>query len=149
MQQAEATCAGPVFVAPAQKLRSCEVSELFFKLPNDTKLTHFNPFTFISFTPVMQIYLTVFDLEYFVASRQWPIFFCLSSNDDRHGRDHIYWIKTNMCYFLLESINTMLSVLFATEACYTIKENNSKEKPFCRGKLPFADVNHHFADENG
>ena len=32
------------------------------------------------------------------------------------------------------SINTMLSVLFATEACYTIKENNNKEKSFCREK---------------
>ena len=31
----------------------------------------------------------------------------------------------------------MLSVLFATETCYPIKENNNKEKSFCRGKLPF------------
>ena len=31
----------------------------------------------------------------------------------------------------------MLSVLFAIEACYTIKENINKEKPFCRRKLPF------------
>ena len=31
----------------------------------------------------------------------------------------------------------MLSVLFATEAGYTIKENNNKEKSFCRVKLPF------------
>ena len=42
MQQAEATRAEPVFV---------EVSELFFKPPNDTKLTHLNAFTLISFTP--------------------------------------------------------------------------------------------------
>ena len=64
----------------------------------------------------------------------------------------------------------MLSVLFATEACYTIKENN-KEKSFCWGKLPFywrklpfcwqklrksyfvlafffADPNYHFPDAN-
>ena len=38
----------------------------------------------------------------------------------------------------------MLSVLFATEACYTIKQNNNNnnnnnnnKKSFCRGKLPF------------
>ena len=38
----------------------------------------------------------------------------------------------------------MLSVLFATEACYTIKENNNNnnnndniEKSFCQGKLAF------------
>ena len=41
------------------------------------------------------------------------------------------------CYFLWESINTMLSVLFATEACYTIKENNNKEKLLYQPKLPF------------
>ena len=29
----------------------------------------------------------------------------------------------------------MLSVLFATEACYTIKENNNKEKSFYWGKV--------------
>ena len=31
----------------------------------------------------------------------------------------------------------MLSVSFVTESCYTIKENNNKEKPFCSGKSPF------------
>ena len=31
----------------------------------------------------------------------------------------------------------MPSALLATEACYTIKENNSKEKSFGRNKLPF------------
>ena len=31
----------------------------------------------------------------------------------------------------------MLSVLFAIEACYTIQEDNNKEKSFCPGKLPF------------
>ena len=31
----------------------------------------------------------------------------------------------------------MLSVFFAAEACYTIKENNNKEKSFCQRKLPF------------
>ena len=28
-------------------------------------------------------------------------------------------------------------VLLATEACYTIKENDNKEKSFCQEKLPF------------
>ena len=36
------------------------------------------------------------------------------------------------CYFLWESLNTMLSVLFSTEACYTIKENDKTF--FFRGK---------------
>ena len=31
----------------------------------------------------------------------------------------------------------MLSVLFETEVCSTIKENTNEEKSFCRGKLPF------------
>ena len=31
----------------------------------------------------------------------------------------------------------MLSVLFETEVCSTIKENINEEKSFCRGKLPF------------
>ena len=31
----------------------------------------------------------------------------------------------------------MLSVLFATEACYTTKENNNKEKSFDWGKVSF------------
>ena len=48
----------------------------------------------------------------------------------------MYCTKTNKCYFLWESISNMLSVLFATEAWYTIKENN-REKSFCQGKLPF------------
>ena len=39
----------------------------------------------------------------------------------------------------------MLSVLFATEACYTIKENK-KEKSHFRGH--FADVSYHFAGKN-
>ena len=47
-----------------------------------------------------------------------------------------------MCYFLWQSTNTLLSALFATEARYTMKQNNNKEKslsklPFCRRKLPF------------
>ena len=76
----------------------------------------------------------VLDLEYFVASRQ-----CFY---DRHGRDHTYCTNTNIWYFLWESITTTLSVLFATEACYTIKGNNNKENhfvklPFCRNKLSF------------
>ena len=41
-----------------------------------------------------------------------------------------------MPHFSWESISTMLSVLFATEACSTIKENTNK-KSFCRRKLPF------------
>ena len=35
------------------------------------------------------------------------------------------------------SINSMLSVLFATESCYTVKENNNKENSLCQRKLPF------------
>ena len=31
----------------------------------------------------------------------------------------------------------MLSVLFETEVCSTIKENTNEEKSFCRGTLPF------------
>ena len=47
-----------------------------------------------------------------------------------------------MCYFLWQSTNTLLSVLFATEARYKMKQNNNKEKslsklPLCRRKLPF------------
>ena len=42
-----------------------------------------------------------------------------------------------MCYFLCESINTMPSVLFATEACSMIKENTNEKKAFCQRKLPF------------
>ena len=38
------------------------------------------------------------------------------------------------CYFLWEIINTMLSVLLVTEACYAINENNNKEN---QGKLPY------------
>ena len=40
----------------------------------------------------------------------------------------------------------MLSVLFATNACYRIKEN--KEKSFYPRKLPFSDINYHFATAN-
>ena len=57
--------------------------------------------------------LIVINLEYFVASRQWPFFFQLPSKDDRYGRDHIYNAKTNVCYFLWESTNIVLSALFA------------------------------------
>ena len=43
-----------------------------------------------------------------------------------------------MCYFWWESISTMLSVSFATETCYMIKEINKKiKKSFCRSKSPF------------
>ena len=41
------------------------------------------------------------------------------------------------CCFFQESVNTMLSNLFANEGYYTIKENNNKEKSFYWGKLPF------------
>ena len=78
--------------------------------------------------------LIVLDLEYFLASRQWPFLFWLPSKEDRHGRDDIYCTKTNIHYFLWESINTVLSVLFATKSFHTIKENN-KEKSFCQGKI--------------
>ena len=57
--------------------------------------------------------LIVINLEYFVASRQWPFFFQLPSKDDRYGRNHTYNTKTNVCYFLWESTNIMLSALFA------------------------------------
>ena len=72
-----------------------------------------------------------------------------------------------MCYFLEESTNTMLSVLFATEDYYTIKEINNVEESFCQRKLLFwwqkfrktyfalafffvffAGSNYHFADTN-
>ena len=49
----------------------------------------------------------------------------------------MYCTKTNICYFLWESINIVLSVLFATEACYTIKEHSNKEKSFWWGRLLF------------
>ena len=62
--------------------------------------------------------------------------------------DDMYCTKTNMCYFSWESINSMLSVLFATETCSTIKENNTKEKLFCRGKLPFCWHKSSFCCEN-
>ena len=42
----------------------------------------------------------------------------------------------------------MLSDLVATEACYTIKENNNKEKLFCWGKLPFCPHKLPFAVKN-
>ena len=39
---------------------------------------------------------------------------------------------------VVSSINSMLSVLFATESCYTVKENNNnKENSLCQRKLPF------------
>ena len=75
MQQVEARRVKPVFVAPVQKPRSSyQVFELFFKLPNDTKLTHLNVFTFTFFTPVLHIYmkklLDFAQLRVFFASRQ-------------------------------------------------------------------------------
>ena len=79
----------------------------------------------------------VFDLEYFVASRQWTFLLQFLFKDDRQGSDHTCCTKSNMCYFFWDSTNTMLSVLFAAEAGYTIKENSDKEKSFCQGKLPF------------
>ena len=68
--------------------------------------------------------------------------FCLSvyiyipSKGDRRCCDLTYCTKTNKGYLLWESTNTLLSVLFATEACYLIKDNN-KEKSFCWDKLTF------------
>ena len=41
----------------------------------------------------------------------------------------------------------MLSVLFATEAFYTIKENN-KDNHFTEASYHFADVNYHFPGGN-
>ena len=41
-----------------------------------------------------------------------------------------YCTKTNIDYSICESVNTMIPVLFATETCYAIKENN-KENSFC------------------
>ena len=70
-------------------------------------------------------WLIMFDLEYFVASRQLPSFSFLLKMIDVPG-----------IILTAPRLNTMLSVLFATEAFYTIKENN-KETSICRGKLPF------------
>ena len=42
----------------------------------------------------------------------------------------------------------MLSVLFTTEAFYTMKENNNKKNHFAEASYYFADVNYHFADKN-
>ena len=52
-----------------------------------------------------------------------------------------------MCYFLWESTNSMLSVLFATETCYMTKENN-KENHFAEASYHFVDWNYNFAGEN-
>ena len=38
---------------------------------------------------------------------------------------------------VISSINSMLSALFATEACYAVKENNNKGNSLCQRKLPF------------
>lgn len=109
-------------------------------IPSDGPL-----FTFIFFTAVRSAHMheigtscfTVLDLEYFIGFRQSPFFFYLSFEDDRHGSGLTYCTNTNMCYFLWESINSILSVLFAIEAFYTKKENNNKEKSFYRRKLTF------------
>ena len=67
----------------------------------------------------------MFDLEYFVASRHLLSFSFLLNMIDVAG-----------IILTAPRLNTMLSVLFATEPFYTIKENN-KETSICRGKLQF------------
>ena len=53
-----------------------------------------------------------------------------------------------MGYFLQESTNTMLSGLFATEACYTIKETNKNKKShFAEASYHFH-LSYHFGSEN-
>ena len=42
----------------------------------------------------------------------------------------------------------MLSVLFVTEVCCTIKENNKKKNHFSEARYRFADLNYYFASEN-
>ena len=44
------------------------VSELFFTLPNDTKLTQLDALTFTSFTPVLHIHI-----KYVQTARLWSI----------------------------------------------------------------------------
>ena len=146
IQQAETTKAEPVFVVTAQKFRTFLLSiwATLQTTPNDMKL-EINTLECIRFYFLYPCSahlhetgascLIVLDLEYFLASRQWPFLFWLPSKEDRHGRDDIYCTKTNIYYFLWESINTALSVLFATESSHTIKENNNKEKSFCQGKI--------------
>ena len=87
MQQAEATRAEPVFVAPAQKLRSflsstwailqttkwheidtLEYVHFYFVYPCSAHLYEIRPAWSMSC-------LIMLDLEYFVVSRQWPFFF--------------------------------------------------------------------------
>ena len=70
-------------------------------------------------------WLIMFDLEYFVASRHLLSFSFLLNMIDVAG-----------IILTAPRLNTMLSVLFATEPFYTIKENN-KETSICRGKLQF------------
>ena len=71
--RAEATRTERDFATPAEKLRS--FSELFFKLPNDIKLTHIRIHSLL-LPLALHICMryrscfNVLDLEYFVASRQ-------------------------------------------------------------------------------
>ena len=74
--------------------------------------------------------MSLLDLEYFVASRQQPSCSFLLKMTDMIGIICIAQRPT--FYFLWESINTMLSVLFVTEVCCTIKENNKKKIIFLR-----------------
>ena len=69
MQQAGATRALPVLVALTQKFKFFLIfetrnliSELLFKLSNDSKLMHVNVFTFTSFAPVLYIYMKWYNL---------------------------------------------------------------------------------------
>ena len=143
--QATAIRAEPVFVAPAQKLRSFLLSIWAILQTSTWHKINILKCIYFYFFYTCSVYLQkigtscliLLNLEYFVASRQWLFFFQLPSKDDRHVRNHTYCIKTNICYFLWESINIVLSVLFANEAYFTIKENNNKEKSFYWGQLPF------------
>ena len=89
--------------------------------------------------------MTVLDLEYFVVSSQWPFFFWLPSKDDIHGRNHTYYTKTNMCYFLWESINRCYQIYYWL---LLYDKRNNREKSFCQASYHFADINHHFSGKN-
>ena len=103
-----------------------------------------NAFTFTSFslalfcTSTWNSCFTVLDLKFFVASRQWPFFFQLPSKNDTHNRVRgtISIAQRLTCVLFLMRKYKHYAIRFATEDCYSIKENNNKEK-FCQGKLSF------------
>ena len=142
MQQDEATRAEPVFVATVQKRRSFLLS--IWAVLHTTKWHEINTLecVHIYFLCPCSVHLheigssclIVLNLEYFVTSRQrYFLFNFFLKMTDMAGTIPVAQRLT--CYFWWKSINTILSVLFATEACYTIKENNNIEKSFDRSKL--------------